>query len=252
MNPHICAGDYRGGTENNMNKNEQKLAENSYPGRGIVIGMTPDGQNLVQIYWIMGRSENSRNRIFLQEGDSVKTKAHIESAMSDPSLIIYYPVKVCGNQHIVTNGDQTDTIETFLSEGKTFEQALLTRCFEPDPPNFTPRISGVIDYSGAESTFKLSILKTVGNDENAEKKEFYNFNTFTPGKGLCIHTYLGDGAPLPSFDALPYELEILDGIEENAEKFWSMLNSENRVSLLVKYIDVSTGHSNIKIINRFE
>jgi hypothetical protein len=234
-----------------MNLNEQKLKENTYPGRGIVIGMTPDRKNLVQIYWIMGRSENSRNRIFVQEGDNVKTKAYIESKMTDPSLIIYYPLRTLGSAHIITNGNQTDTIADYLRAGRTFEEALLTRCFEPDEPNCTPRISGMINYNGEASTYALSILKTVGNNPDVENKEFYSYKKFVPGEGRCIHTYEGDGKPLPSFDVHPYDVTLDNEIDKTAEKYWSMLNADNRVSMLVKYIGVATGSTTIRIINRF-
>ena len=234
-----------------MNLNEKKLKGNKYPGRGIVVGMTPDGRNMVQIYWIMGRSENSRNRIFVKEGNAVKTKAFIESKMTDPSLIIYYPVRVAGNAHIVSNGDQTDTIAEYIGEGRTFEEALLTRCYEPDAPNFTPRISAVIYFNGQESHFAISILKAMGNNPSEEKKEFYKYAKLAPGEGRCIHTYAGDGNPLPPFEGNPYIVTLGNDIDATAKRYWGMLNPENRVSLLVKYIDTSTGIDTIRIINRF-
>jgi IMP cyclohydrolase len=231
--------------------NEMKLKENVYPGRGIIIGMTPDERNIAQIYWIMGRSENSRNRVFVTEGGSVKTKAYEESKMTDPSLIIYYPSRTVNNVHIITNGDQTDTIYNYLEEKKSFEEALLTRSYEPDPPNFTPRISGAVFYRGEESNFVLSVLRTVNNDGNIEKKEFYTYNSFTPGEGRCIHTYMGDGNPLPSFDTAPYAVGLKNSLEENLKKYWEYLNEENRVAILCKFIDVKTGAAEIGIINRF-
>ncbi len=234
-----------------MHENEIRLRENSYPGRGIVIGKTPDGKNLVQVYWIMGRSENSRNRIFVREGDSVKTKAYIESKMTDPSLVIYYPMRTLGNNHIITNGDQTDTIADFLAENKTFEEALLTRQFEPDQPNCTPRISGIIYFDAVHPSFSLSILKTVNNNDKIQNKEFYTYDEFENGIGKCIHTYMGDGNPLPSFDAHPYTVTLENDIGATAEKYWSLLNTDNRVSLLVKFIDAATGAFDIRIINRF-
>jgi len=234
-----------------MNSNEKKLKENTYPGRGIVVGMTPDSRNLVQIYWIMGRSENSRNRIFVQEGNAVKTKAFIESKMTDPSLIIYYPIRVVNNAHIVTNGDQTDTIADFISAGRTFEEALLTRSYEPDSPNYTPRISAAVYYNGVKSSCAMSILKTIGNDPCAVKREFYQYTKFTPGEGHCIHTYAGDGDPLPSFDGNPYIVTVENDIDVTAKRYWDMLNEENRVSLLVKHIDMTTVSDTIRIINRF-
>lgn len=230
---------------------EIKLYANEYPGRGIIIGMTPDGGDFVQIYWIMGRSDNSRNRVFVAEGDSVRTKAHIESKLTDPSLVIYYPVRIFKNAHIVTNGDQTDTICDFMAAGKTFEEALLTRQYEPDPPNCTPRISGVLHYEGEASHYALSILKTVDNNEDIQNKSFYSYSSFTKGMGHCIHTYMGDGNPLPSFEIHPYAVWLENNIEQNVSCFWDALDKENRVSLLVKHINVKTGTSRIQIINRF-
>jgi len=232
-----------------MNANELALKANSYPGRGIIIGMSADAKSLVEVYWIMGRSENSRNRIFVADEFGVKTEAFDPAKMTDPSLIIYYPVRTVGDAHIITNGNQTDTIAEYLEAGKTFEEALLTRQFEPDQPNCTPRISGVI-YADKKS-FALSILKTVANDDSVQKKEFYTFDDFTAGEGRCIHTYMGDGTPLPSFDVHPYAVELGSSAEENVEKFWALLNEENRVSLLAKHIDVATGEVTLKIVNRF-
>jgi hypothetical protein len=187
----------------------------------------------------------------VQEGSDVKTKAFIESKMTDPSLIIYYPLRTLGSMHIVTNGDQTDTIADYIRAGKTFEEALLTRHYEPDAPNFTPRISAVTYYKGESSSFALSILKTVGNDPTAEKKEFYSYLQFVSGEGRCIHTYAGDGNPLPSFDMHPYTVTIDNEIDATAKRYWGMLNEDNRVSLLVKFINKSTGNTTIRIINRF-
>ena len=234
-----------------MNQNEIALGKNSYPGRGIIIGMTPDGQHLCQIYWIMGRSENSRNRIFEAVNDGIRTKAYDESKMVDPSLIIYYPAREIGNMYIISNGDQTDTIYEYLKVDKTFEEALLTRQFEPDQPNCTPRISGII-YHNEISSFSLSILKTVNNDDSVQEKLFYSYDHFTPGEGRCIHTYKEDGKPLPSFEGYPYAVEILNDIDENANKFWDLLNEDNRVSLLVKFIDKDTGNTDIRIINKHQ
>jgi len=234
----------------NRNENENRLAANTYPGRGIVVGMTPDGNNLVQIYWIMGRSENSRNRTFVREGDAVKTRAFIESKMSDPSLIIYYPVRTEGNVHIVTNGDQTDTIAEYIAEGKTFEEALLTRQYEPDAPNYTPRISAAILYNKDRSSYVMSILKTVENSPEVEKKEFYTYNKFIPGEGRCIHTYGRDGNPLPSFEGNPYVVSLENDLDATAKRYWDMLNPDNRVALLVKHIEVSSGNIDIRIINK--
>ncbi len=230
-----------------MQKNEKYLSENSYPGRGIVLGATPSGKSLVQLYWIMGRSENSRNRVFVETPDGVKTEAFDPSKMTDPSLVIYYVTRTVGSTHIVTNGDQTDTVADALKVGGSFETALLTRCYEPDAPNCTPRISGM---TNADGSYALSILKTINNDENVEEKAFFTYKQPKNGVGHCIHTYDGDGSPLPSFSGAPYEVSLGESARENAEKFWAMLNADNRVSLLAKHIDRATGKVETVIINR--
>lgn len=227
---------------------EKKLTDSSYPGRGIVAGMTPDGENMVQVYWIMGRSENSRNRVFEAEGNEVRTKAHDEDKLTDPSLVIYYPCRIFRQFHIMTNGDQTDTIVEFLSQGKCFEGALKTRAFEPDPPNFTPRISSIIDTD--DMSYKMAILKTINNDSDHEAKIFYQYLRFIEGYGHCLTTYEGDGNPLPSFQGEPYLVKLFNDIDENAETFWGYLNQENRVSLMVKFINVKTGKLDMRIINK--
>lgn len=230
--------------------NEKRLSQKKYPGRGIVIGMTPDGKNYVQVYWIMGRSENSRNRIFELEGNSVKTKAFDIKKLKDPSLIIYYPVKAVKGYHIVTNGDQTDTIYDYIESGKTFKEALDTREFEPDPPNYTPRISGYIDCTSEKATYGLSILKTIENNQEFSQKNYFYYNNFINGFGHCIHTYNEDGNPIPSFWGEPYIVGINNDIEENARHFWSLLNEDNKVSLLVKYIGVDDKKVQFKLINK--
>ncbi len=227
---------------------EKNLINNSYPGRGIVIGKTPNNENLVQIYWIMGRSLNSRNRIFEKVNNSVRTKAFDESKVEDASLIIYYPSKTYNNFHIITNGNQTDTIYKYIKDKGSFEDALKTRCFEPDSPNYTPRISGVINT--ISNTYKLSILKTINNNKGNELKVFYNYTSFLSGIGHCITTYIKDGNPLPSFEGEPYEVKIYDDINKNLKVFWNYLDDDNKVSLMVKYINVKTSEVNIVIINK--
>lgn len=231
-------------------QNEKHLKQNNYPGRGIIIGMTPDGKNYVQIYWIMGRSTNSRNRIFEAEGSSVRTKAFDEAKMSDPSLIIYYPVKTSGDYHIVSNGDQTDTIYDYVQNGKTFENALNTREFEPDSPNFTPRISGFIDYRADKASYGLSILKSIDNNSDFCQRSYFHYSNFMNGFGHCIHTYQEDGSPIPSFAGEPYPVRLYDNIEENANYYWNLLNEDNKVSLLVKYIAREDKKAVVKIINK--
>ncbi|MEN6312613.1 MAG: IMP cyclohydrolase [Clostridiaceae bacterium] len=233
-----------------LDSNMEKLKGNLYPGRGIIIGMSPDSKYMVQVYWIMGRSENSRNRIFEEENGFVRTKAFDESKLVDPSLIIYYPVKHFKGRHIVTNGDQTDTIFNALLNGDSFENALNTRCFEPDAPNFTPRISGIINLKDSQYAYQLSILKSGYNKGYSCNRNYFNYEKGTPGIGHCIHTYTGDGNPLPSFCGEPYELELFDDIVRTAEQYWNILNEQNKISLLVKFIDLEDGSFQFRIVNR--
>jgi len=233
-----------------IRKNMQSLAANVYPGRGIVIGQTPDGAKMVQVYWIMGRSENSRNRVFVQEGETVRTAPFDESKVKDPSLIIYNCTRVAGKAHIVTNGDQTDTIFDALGKGGSFETALDTREFEPDAPNFTPRISGVVDFADELNAYKLGILKTVGNDPERPVRQYFSFASAIPGAGHFIATYSGDGSPLPSFSGEPQLVEIPAEIDAAADLYWKSLNEDNRVSMLVKFIDPASGASEVRIVNK--
>lgn len=213
-----------------------QLESNSYPGRGIIIGKTPNGKQAVTAYFIMGRSENSRNRVFIETADGIKTQAFDPAKLSDPSLVIYSPVREYKNNLIVTNGDQTDTVYDFLSEGKTFEQALRTREFEPDPPIFTPRISGILTFE-EEFSYKLSILKSEGKGK-ACRRFFYEYNQPINGEGHFIHTYKCDGDPVPSFEGEPVGISISDDINQFADDIWNSLNSQNKVSLYVRYCDL--------------
>ena len=229
---------------------KEELGSTAYPGRGILLGRSADGKKAVIGYFIMVRSVNSRNRIFIADGDGLKTKAFDESKMVDPSLIIYNPVLVLGNTQIVTNGDQTDTVFDFLKEGKTFEDALRTRTFEPDSPNFTPRISGVIDSkSGA---YKLSILKSDCGDEASVQRFFYEYEQPKAGEGHFIHTYMGDGNPLPSFEGEPQLVAIPNDIDTFTKTVWESLNEENKVSLFTRFIDLETGEIESRICNKHE
>jgi len=230
--------------------NMQSLRGNAYPGRGIVIGLTPDSRRYVQVYWIMGRSENSRNRVFVRDGDTVRTAAHDESKLEDPSRIIYNCVRVLGRRHIVSNGDQTDTIFDALRTGETFEQALFTRTFEPDGPNFTPRIAGLVDMDDSVHAYRLAILKAVRNDGRYAVRHFFDYETAIPGVGHCVTTYAGDGSPLPAFEGEPHAVELLDDLGQVAELYWDALNEDNKVSLLAKFIDVETGAVDVKVINK--
>lgn len=226
-----------------------ELYGNSYPGRGIIIGTSKSGNNAVIAYFIMGRSVNSRNRIFTVDGEGIRTEALDPSKLSDPSLIIYSPVRVTGDYTIVTNGDQTDTVFDFIEDGKTFEEALRTREYEPDEPNFTPRISGILKRCGESFSYKLSILKH--KDGNC-LRNFYEYEAPVAGKGHLIHTYMTDGNPIPSFCGEPKEVEIPDDMALFTNELWESLDSENKVSLFVRYIDVKSGKYETKIINKGE
>lgn len=227
------------------------LKENAYPGRGIVIGLSEDGSQFVQVYWIMGRSVNSRNRVFIAEGNGfLRTEAKDPAKLSDPSLIIYYPVKHVNGAHIVTNGDQTDTIYEALRKGGSFESALATRTYEPDAPNFTPRISGIVDLKDAQFAYKLSILKSAGNTEDQTLRHTFSYEKALPGYGHCIHTYVGDGDPLPSFQGEPALVPLAGDARQIADSYWNALNDENKISLLVKTIRVADGASEQLVINK--
>lgn len=223
----------------------------SYHGRGIIIGKSADGKKAVTAYFIMGRSENSRNRIFVAEGDAMRTKAFDESKMTDPHLIIYYPVRVLGNKTIVTNGDQTDTIHELMDSQQTFEQALRTREFEDDKPNFTPRISGIIHCENGDMNYAMSILKSAEGDASSCERFTYAYSNPVPGKAKFIHTYNCDGNPLPSFEGEPKTLELPDtDIDSLTDLIWKNLNEDNKVSLFVRYIDIATGKAETRIVNK--
>jgi IMP cyclohydrolase len=226
------------------------LSSNPYPGRGIVLGQSPDGKSLFQVYWIMGRSENSRNRVFIAEGEHVRTAAFDPAKLVDPSLIIYYPIRATGALHVVSNGDQTDTVWNGLLCGGTFEGSLHTRTYEPDAPNFTPRITGVMDLNPGQPAYRLSILKSFYNTESETQRQFFSYTKAQAGLGHGITTYAGDGNPLPSFAGEPMLLPIHNSISENLKAYWEALNTENRVSLLVKRIDLATGATELEIVNR--
>ncbi len=229
---------------------EKELKENSYPGRGIIIGRSQDGTKAVAAYFIMGRSENSRNRIFVEDGEGIRTQAFDPSKLTDPSLIIYAPVRVLGNKTIVTNGDQTDTIYQGMDCQLTFEQSLRSREFEPDGPNYTPRISGIMHVENGKYSYAMSILKSNnGNPESCNRFTFAYENA-PAGEGHFIHTYQCDGNPLPSFEGEPKLVAIPDDMEAFAAMLWASLNEENKVSLFVRYIDIATGNYESKIINK--
>lgn len=216
------------------------LAGNSYGGRGIVIGKSGDGKNAVIAYFIMGRSENSRNRVFIERGDEVVINAYDPSKLADPTLIIYSPVKVSGCHTIVTNGDQTDTIYDFITEGKSFEEALETRQFEPDAPNLTPRISGMLTVARRDFKYKLSILKS-GTEDGAVCNRYTFSYAPVAGLGHYIHTYNCDGDPIPTFTGEPERVQIPDDIDEFTGEIWTNLDEDNKVALYVRYIDLVSG-----------
>lgn len=230
---------------------QKELRNNPYPGRGIVIGETPDGRYAVSAYFIMGRSVNSRNRIFVADGEGIRTQAHDPSKLSDPSLIIYAPVRVFGNRTIVTNGDQTDTVYDGMAVGKSFEEALGAREFEPDAPNYTPRISGVMEIEEGAFSYKMSILKSADGDPSCCCRYTFSYDKPLAGEGRFIHTYQQDGNPLPSFEGEPKRIAVGDeDIDSFAKGIWESLNEENKVSLFVRYIEIETGKCESRIINK--
>lgn len=226
----------------------EELASTTYPGRGIILGRSEDGQSAAIAYFIMGRSENSRNRIFETDGDGVRTRAFDESKMTDPSLIIYSPVRVLGDVTVVTNGDQTDTVCEYMKRGKSFEDSLRTRTFEPDAPNFTPRISGVVEPKLGR--YRLSILKSADGDPASVRRYFFDYNEPPAGAGHFVHTYRGDGNPLPSFEGEPTEVTVPGDIDTFTNVVWSSLNADNKVSLFTRFIHLKTGKFTTRIVNK--
>ena len=229
---------------------KKEISSTTYPGRGIIIGKSADGKKAVIGYFIMGRSANSRNRVFVKEGNDLKTQAFDPSKLVDPSLIIYAPVRTLENATIVTNGDQTDTARDFILEGKTFEEALRTRTFEPDPPNFTPRISGILEFADGDFSYKMSILKSNCGRENSALRFFYEYAQPVAGEGHFIHTYKCDGNPIPSFEGEPTLVNIEGDIDEFTNNVWNSLNEDNKVSLYTRFIDLSTGEFEDRVVNK--
>ncbi len=227
-----------------------RLSETTYPGRGIVIGKSPNGRYAVAAYFIMGRSENSRNRVFVEDGEGIRTQAFDPEKLEDPSLIIYSPVRVLGNKTIVTNGDQTDTVYAGLDSQMTFEQSLRSREFEPDAPNLTPRISGVMHVENGRFSYAMSILKSNNGNSAACNRYTFAYETPIEGEGRFIHTYMNDGNPLPSFEGEPELVDISDDIDVYTDLLWTNLNNDNKVSLFVRYIDIATGKYKTRIVNK--
>uniref|UniRef100_UPI00405695C3 IMP cyclohydrolase n=1 Tax=Agathobacter sp. TaxID=2021311 RepID=UPI00405695C3 len=229
---------------------KEELSGNTYPGRGIVIGRSKDGKKAITAYFIMGRSENSRNRVFVEDGEGIRTQAFDPSKLSDPSLIIYAPVRVLGSSTIVTNGDQTDTVYELMEKGQTFEQSLRTREYEPDGPNYTPRISGIMNIENGSYDFAMSILKSNNGDPDCCNRYTYTYDNPKAGEGRFIHTYMNDGNPLPSFEGEPKVVEIDGDIDAFTNLVWENLNADNKVSLFVRYIDIESGTYETRIVNK--
>ncbi|MBQ7795696.1 MAG: IMP cyclohydrolase [Lachnospiraceae bacterium] len=230
---------------------DKELQSKTYPGRGIVLGKSKDGKRAVCAYFIMGRSENSRNRIFVEDGEGIRTQAYDPAKLVDPSLIIYAPVRVLGNKTIVTNGDQTDTIYENMDKQMTFEQSLRGREFEPDAPNYTPRISGVMKISGGNYNYAMSILKSSNGNPAACNRYTFAYENPQAGEGRFIHTYAKDVNPLPSFEGEPIWISIEDDdIDVFTDKIWNSLNEDNKVSLFVRFIDIETGTYESRIVNK--
>lgn len=228
----------------------EELKSNPYPGRGIIIGKSADGKNAVTAYFIMGRSVNSQNRVFTETADGIKTEAFDPSLLTDPHLIIYSPVRVLGNKTIVTNGDQTDTIYELMDKQQTFEQALRTREFEDDAPNYTPRISGIMHIEDDTYNYAMSILKSSDGNPKSCERFTYSYTNPLNGEGRFIHTYMGDGDPLPSFEGEPKKISIPNDIKEFSDSLWESLNEDNKVSLFVRFIDLKTKKYETVIINK--
>ena len=229
-----------------------ELGATSYPGRGIVIGRTPDGKKAAIAYFIMGRSENSRNRVFVTEGEGIRTEAFDPAKLSDPSLIIYAPVRVLDGNVIVTNGDQTDTIYDGLKNGMTFEESLRSREFEPDAPNYTPRISGWVKFDTEKPyAYDMSILKSNQGDPDQCNRYTFSYDNPKAGEGHFIHTYMGDGNPLPSYEGEPTSVEIPDGdIDSFTEIVWNAIDPDNKVSLFTRFVDIESGAVETRIVNK--
>ena len=231
---------------------KQELSGNTYPGRGIVAGRSADGRYAVTAYFIMGRSVNSRNRVFITDGEGIRTQAFDPSKLTDPSLIIYAPVRVLGEHTIVTNGDQTDAVYDGLKAGKTFAEALESREFEPDAPNYTPRISALLTVKDGAYSCRMSILKSADGDPSCCERFTFHYDHPGAGEGYFIHTYQSDGSPLPSFRGEPARVAIEGGIDDFTKMVWENLNEDNKVSLFVRYIDIADGTYETRIVNKNE
>jgi IMP cyclohydrolase len=226
------------------------LESKTYPGRGIVIGRSENGKSAVIAYFIMGRSSNSRNRVFVTDGEGIRTQAFDESKMEDPSLIIYAPVRVLGTETIVTNGDQTDTVYQGRKDGLTFEESLRSRTFEPDGPNYTPRISGILHIEDGSFDYQMSILKSADGNPDFTRRYTFSYNPVPAGEGHFISTYVDNGNPLPSFEGEPVPVSIPNDLDSFTENVWKSLNPDNKVSLFTRFIDIATGKYETRIVNK--
>lgn len=233
-----------------MNELARAIGATSYPGRGILIGKSADAKHAFLAYFIMGRSVNSRNRVFVSEGEGLRTQAFDPSQMADPSLIIYAPVRVYGEKTIVTNGDQSDTIYAALEKGKSFHRALTTRTFEPDAPNFTPRISAMLERSEGDFRLELSVLRCCDPESQAALRSFFEYDSVRPGCGYFIHTYAQDGNPIPSFTGEPEAVALGCDFEAFSQTIWSALNEDNKVSLWTRAIALDSGKTETRIYNK--
>lgn len=229
---------------------QDELSSTTYPGRGIVVGRSEDGSKAVAAYFIMGRSQNSRNRIFVEEGNGLRTQAFDESLVKDPRLIIYSPVRVLKSTTIVSNGDQTDTIYEHMQKGESFERALATREFEPDAPNYTPRISAILETSSATFSYQMSIIKSDDMDPTCCNRNTFSYDNPRAGEGRFLHTYKGDGDPLPSFEGEPTRVDIKGDIDSFTDLTWKSLDPDNKISLFVRFIDIQTGNFETRIRNK--
>lgn len=228
----------------------KELSSNEYPGRGIIIGKSECGKYAVAAYFIMGRSENSRNRVFVEDGEGIRTQAFDPSKLTDPHLIIYAPVRALGNKLIVTNGDQTDTIYELMDKQYTFEQSLRTREFEDDAPNYTPRISGILRFDKNDFNYAMSILKSANGNPDSCQRYTFSYTNPVAGEGHFIHTYMGDGSPLPSFEGEPKLVGISGSIDEFTEMLWNNLNADNKVSLFVRFVNLVDDTEETRIVNK--
>ncbi len=233
-----------------MKQLSSAVGATSYPGRGILIGKSADARRALLAYFIMGRSVNSRNRVFIEDGDGIRTEAFDPSKMVDPSLIIYHPVRVTGNKTIVTNGDQTDTIYDDILAGGDFHRACTTRCFEPDAPNFTPRISAMVERTENDFRLEMSVLRCCDPERQTSLRSFFEYDSVKPGCGCFIHTYAQDGDPIPSFTGEPEAVALESDFAAFSDEIWAALNPDNKVSLWTRSIDLATGETESRIYNK--